>query len=55
MNKGKILLIGFGPGAKQHMSLRAVEAISEADVVIGYSTYINLVADQLEGRRTASG
>ena len=49
-SKGKILLIGFGPGAKQHMSLRAVEAISEADVVIGYSTYINLVADQLEGK-----
>ncbi len=50
MSIGKILLIGFGPGAKQHMSLRAVEAISEADVVIGYSTYINLVADQLEGK-----
>ncbi len=50
MSKGKILLIGFGPGAKQHMTLRAVEAIGEADVVIGYSTYINLVADQLEGK-----
>ena len=50
MNHGKILLVGFGPGAKQHMSHRAIEAIKEADVVIGYSTYIKLVQDQLEGK-----
>ena len=50
MNQGKILLVGFGPGAKQHMSIRALEAIKEADVVIGYSTYIKLVQDQLEGK-----
>ncbi len=50
MSKGKILLVGFGPGAKSHMSLRAVEAIEESDVVIGYSTYIKLVEDQLEGK-----
>ncbi len=51
MNKGKILLVGFGPGAKEHMTGRAIEAIAEADVVIGYSTYIKLVQDQLEGKQ----
>lgn len=51
MNKtGKILLVGFGPGAEEHMSLRARQAIAEADVVIGYSTYIKLVQDLLEGK-----
>ncbi|MBL1277039.1 MAG: precorrin-3B C(17)-methyltransferase [Ectothiorhodospiraceae bacterium] len=50
MSKGKILLVGFGPGAKEHMSGRAIEAINEADVVIGYTTYIKLVEDQLEGK-----
>lgn len=50
MSKGKILLVGFGPGAEQHMSYRAREAIAEADVVIGYSTYINLVKDLLDGK-----
>lgn len=50
MSKGKILLVGFGPGAEQHMSYRAREAIAEADVVIGYSTYINLVQDLLDGK-----
>ena len=50
MNKGKILLVGFGPGAEEHMSLRAREAIAESDVVIGYSTYIKLVQDLLDGK-----
>ncbi|MDH5218534.1 MAG: precorrin-3B C(17)-methyltransferase [Gammaproteobacteria bacterium] len=50
MSKGKILLVGFGPGSKDQMSYRAREAIAESDVVIGYSTYIDLVKDLLEGK-----
>ena len=48
--KGKILLVGFGPGSAEHMTQRAREAIAEADTVIGYSTYINLVRDLLDGK-----
>lgn len=48
--KGKILLVGFGPGAEAQMSVRALQAIEEADVVIGYSTYIKLVRNLLEGK-----
>ena len=47
---GKIILVGFGPGAQEHMSYRARSAIAEADVVIGYSTYVKLVHDLLEGK-----
>ncbi len=47
---GKIFLVGFGPGAEEHMSFRAKSAIAESDVVIGYSTYIKLVKDLLEGK-----
>lgn len=50
MTEGKILLVGFGPGAAEHMTYRAREAIAEADVVIGYSTYIKLVRDLLDGK-----
>lgn len=50
MTAGKILLVGIGPGAHEHMTFRAREAIAEADVVIGYSTYIKLVDDLLEGK-----
>jgi len=50
MGKGKILLVGFGPGSKEQMSYRARDAIAESDVVIGYSTYIKLVKDLLIGK-----
>ncbi|OIR06088.1 cobalt-precorrin-3B C(17)-methyltransferase [mine drainage metagenome] len=50
MKKGKILLVGFGPGSKEDMTYRAREAIASADVVIGYSTYIKLVEDLLDGK-----
>lgn len=51
MTKGKIYLVGFGPGAQEHMSYRARAAIAEADVVIGYSTYIKLVQELLDGKQ----
>lgn len=47
---GKIMLVGIGPGSVEHMTQRARSAIAEADVVIGYVTYIKLVADLIEGK-----
>jgi precorrin-3B C17-methyltransferase len=47
---GKIMLVGIGPGHTDHMTARARSAIAESDVVIGYSTYIKLVEDLLEGK-----
>jgi precorrin-3B methylase len=47
--RGKLLLVGFGPGSTEHMTFRAKEAIMEADVVIGYITYINLIRHLCEG------
>lgn len=47
---GRISLVGIGPGHIEHMSARARAAIAEADVVVGYVTYIKLVADLLEGK-----
>lgn len=47
---GKIMLVGIGPGSVEHMTARARAAIAEADVVVGYVTYIKLVADLLDGK-----
>jgi len=47
---GKILIVGFGPGDADQMTFRARAAIAEAEVVIGYTTYIKLVRDLLEGK-----
>lgn len=44
------MLVGIGPGNVDHMTQRARAAIAEADVVVGYITYIKLVADFLEGK-----
>ncbi|HFD31094.1 MAG TPA: precorrin-3B C(17)-methyltransferase [Gammaproteobacteria bacterium] len=48
--KGKIFLVGFGPGSADTMTYGARAAIEESDVVIGYSTYIKLVKDLLDGK-----
>ncbi|BAL26445.1 precorrin-3B C(17)-methyltransferase [Azoarcus sp. KH32C] len=50
MSTGKIMLVGLGPGSVEHMSGRARAAIAEADTIIGYVTYIRLVADLVEGK-----
>lgn len=47
---GKIMLVGLGPGSHDHLTARARAAIGEADTVIGYSTYIKLVAELLDGK-----
>lgn len=48
--KGRILVVGFGPGADAHLTFRAREAIAEAQVVIGYTTYIRLIEELLDGK-----
>ncbi|WP_246844156.1 precorrin-3B C(17)-methyltransferase, partial [Hydrocoleum sp. CS-953] len=40
---GKLLLIGTGPGQLDQMTSAAQTAVSYADVVIGYSLYIDLI------------
>ena len=47
---GKIMLVGLGPGSQEHLTARARAAIAEADCVIGYATYIRLIADLLDGK-----
>ncbi|MBI2119866.1 MAG: precorrin-3B C(17)-methyltransferase [Elusimicrobia bacterium] len=49
--KGKLLLVGFGPGDHDHLTFRAKEAIGEAEIIIGYRTYINLVKELIVGKQ----
>ncbi|AHV96709.1 precorrin-3B C(17)-methyltransferase [Paenibacillus sabinae] len=41
--RGKLLVIGFGPGAFEHITDRARRAIEESEVIIGYNTYVDLI------------
>jgi precorrin-2 C(20)-methyltransferase len=45
------MLVGFGPGSHDHLTFRAREAIAEAEVVIGYTTYIKLVKSLCDGKQ----
>ncbi|MNW37133.1 Cobalt-precorrin-3B C(17)-methyltransferase [compost metagenome] len=40
---GKLLVIGFGPGDMEHITKRALDALAESEVIIGYNTYVDLI------------
>lgn len=44
------MLIGLGPGSLDHLTARARAALAEADTVIGYVTYIRLIAELIKGK-----
>lgn len=43
MKKGKIFVVGFGPGDREHITNRAVVALQQSDCIIGYKTYVELI------------
>ncbi|MFP3392309.1 precorrin-3B C(17)-methyltransferase [Brevibacillus sp. SIMBA_040] len=51
---GKLFVIGFGPGSFEHITKRAREAIQESDVIIGYSTYVDLIRGLLTDQEIVS-
>ena len=42
---GKLYVVGFGPGGYEHMTAKAIDVIKKADVVTGYTTYVNLLKE----------
>ena len=47
---GKLYIVGVGPGHHDHMTFRAKQVIEESDTIVGYETYVDLVADLIEGK-----
>jgi precorrin-3B C17-methyltransferase len=48
--KGKLYVVGLGPGHHDHMTFRAKQAIEESEVIIGYDTYVSLIEDIISGK-----
>ena len=44
--KPKIYVVGFGPGERPYMTQQAVDAMTQADLVVGYTTYVCLLEKQ---------
>lgn len=51
MSNGKIYLVGLGPGDIAEMTCRARAAIAASDVVVGYRTYVRLIADLVKDKQ----
>jgi len=47
---GKLYIVGVGPGHNDHMTFRAKQVIEESDTIVGYETYVDLVADLIDGK-----
>ena len=47
MKKPKIIVVGLGPGSKEDITPAVVEAVGEADVVVGYKYYFQFVEPYL--------
>ena len=41
----KLVCVGLGPGGADDMTLRARKALDAADLIVGYTTYIDLIRD----------
>lgn len=51
MAKGKLMLVSLGPGDLAYLPLAARDALAEAEVVIGYGVYLQLIARLLDPAR----
>src|SRR6476659_9211656 len=49
-DKGKLYVVGIGPGHHDHMTYRAKQVIEESQVIVGYETYVGLVQDLIQGK-----
>lgn len=47
----KLYVIGIGPGGYEHFTIKAIETIKKCQVVVGYTYYIKLVKDLIEGKK----
>lgn len=50
----KLYVIGIGPGGREHMTLKAIDAIKECDVIVGYTPYIDYLGDLVKDKELYS-
>jgi cobalt-precorrin 5A hydrolase/precorrin-3B C17-methyltransferase len=49
--KGKVYVVGIGPGSLFYITPKAIKAIREAEVIIGYKTYINQIESLIKDKK----
>lgn len=49
--KNKIYIVGIGPGREDMMTGEALQALEQADIIIGYTVYIKLLEESFAGKK----
>ena len=49
--KGKVYVVGIGPGSLFYITPKAINAIREAEVIIGYKTYIDQIESLIKDKK----
>ena len=49
--RGKIFVVGIGPGDIKHLTPCAMQAIDASSVIVGYKRYVDLIAPLLQSQR----
>lgn len=52
--RGKLYLVGLGPGATELIAPAAVAALTDADVVVGFRGYVEQITSLTEGKEIVS-
>ncbi len=50
----KLYVVGIGPGGREYFTLKAIEAITICDVIVGYTPYIEYLEDLTKGKEVFS-
>lgn len=48
----KVFVVGIGPGGAEFMTFQAQAALEQADVLCGYTVYVDLVKERFPGKET---
>lgn len=48
--KNRIFIVGIGPGKEEMMTGEALYALEQADVIVGYTTYVKLLGERFQGK-----
>ena len=51
---GSIAVVGMGPGRESMMTNEALQALDSADVIVGYTVYLDLLGDRFAGKEFLS-
>lgn len=53
-SKGVLYIVGTGPGALEHITPAAREAVRKSEIIVGYGTYLDLIEGILKGKEVLS-